>query len=285
MIKYIKGTIFLILAIILSVSLDAMMKFTNTSVCDTLFLRFFFATIMLIPLLVWYKPKITLNTAKNHGIRAILFGISMFFYVTSLKILPMSVVTTINFSIPIWVVILAAIFLGESIRGRLITVFLGIIGIVLTSIPVYEKVNFLTAILLILSAIGFACLDVFNKFLMNQKESMLMMLFGSSLGISLLFLPFFTFKMPQNWWIFLLLGVQANLILYCFLKAWESCDIAALQPIKYLEFPLSFFIGSRIFNDITEPWIFAGMSFLAIALTLNIRQEIRQKTAKKLEIK
>lgn len=274
MIRYLKGAAFLLIASVISVFNDSIMKFSNTNTTDTLFLRFFFATVILFPLVLKNKPTINFTSAKNHLIRALIFGMSMFFFVTSLKKLPIAIVTTINFSIPIWVVILASVFLKEPIKDRLLAVTLSIIGVIITCVPIWQTANFFTAGALILGAVGFASLDVFNKYLLNNDESMLMMLFGSSIGICLLYLPFFSFSMPSNIWIFVALGLGANLLLYFILKAWQCCDISALQPVKYIEFPISFYVGSFLFQDKTSFWVFVGMLFLILGLTINIRKEV-----------
>lgn len=276
---YLKGALFLILASVISAANDAIMKYTQLSATDTLFLRFFFATLFLVPLVIWNRKQILQASVKPkiHILRALIFGSSMYLFLLSLKQLPLALVTAINFSIPIWVIILAKFLLKEDISKRMPAVLISLVGIIITYIPVWESGNMMYALFLILGTIGFASLDVLNKHLMNKNESMLMMLFGSSFGISLLYLPFFSFSWPSNWYYFALLGVGANLLLWAILQAWKSCDISAIQPIKYIEFPIALYLGSALFKDTSSVFLFIGVGILITGILINIRNEFMKQ--------
>lgn len=116
--SYLKGAFFLSLASIVSIFNDITVKLIDLSSNDIMFLRFFFATLILIPFTFFYKIKTDKKSLRNHGIRALIFGLSMFFFTTALKTLPIALVNAVNFSIPIWVVLFACIFLKEPWNGR-----------------------------------------------------------------------------------------------------------------------------------------------------------------------
>ena len=273
--SYLKGAFFLSLASIVSIFNDITVKLIDLSSNDIMFLRFFFATLILIPFTFFYKIKTDKKSLRNHGIRALIFGLSMFFFTTALKTLPIALVNAVNFSIPIWVVLFACIFLKEPWNGRFLATCIGIIGVLITCIPIWKNANISQAILLLTGAMGFASLDVFNKYLLNKDESMVMMLLGSSFGISLLYLPFFSWNvssvslMPFIW-----LALGSNLILYFILKAWESCDISAIQPIKYIEFPIAIYFGKVMFQETPSIYIFIGLAVLVFGLVINAKREI-----------
>ncbi len=274
---FIKGAFFLVLYAVFSSLNDVCMKFVNTNTVDTIFWRNLCANIVLLPLVIRSRPQITLKSTRNHFIRALVFGISMICYVSALKRLPLSLVVAINFSIPLWVVLFACIFLKEAWRERLISVIIGLIGIFITCMPTFENTNWIFTLIMILATIGFASLDVFNKYLLNQEETIVMMLFGSNLFITMLCLPIFSYTIPAQPWAFIYLGIGANLVLYFLLKAWKSCDISALQPIKYIEFPLAILFGTAIFKDTTHWMVFLGVGVLLIGVFLNIAQEMKSK--------
>lgn len=275
MLKYIQGAFFIVLASIISVINDACMKDPNTSASDTLFLRFLVATIALLPFVINKRKMLTQTKWTNHIIRASMFAAAMFFYLSGLKQLPLAFVIAVNFSIPLWVVILACLFLGEKWDGRLKSVLIGLSGVLITCIPIWESAKIHSVLVLILGAIGFASLDVFNKHLLNKEESMLMMLFGSSLFQTMLYAPFFSYTMPQNIWLYVYLGIGSNLLLYFILKAWQCCDISSLQPVKYIEFPLALYIGSIVFNDKLNWIVIGGVCLLLCGVFLNMREELK----------
>lgn len=280
MIKYFHGAFFLIIASIISVANDTVTKYVACNTQDVVFLRSLFSSIILLPLVLYYRPKLTLISARNHVIRALIFGSSLMMFVYALKKLPLALTTSINFSIPVWVVILARIFLKEQLKERLTAVVISLIGICITCIPIWQNGNIKMALLLIISTIGFASLDVFNKYLINKEESIIMMLFGSSFFISLFSLPFFSFTIPESTTPFVWLGIGGNLMLFFLLKAWSVCDISALQPIKFIDFPIALYVGAQVFNDVSHAWMFVGVAILIFGIILNILKEAKANKAK-----
>jgi drug/metabolite transporter (DMT)-like permease len=48
------------------------------------------------------------------------------------------------------------------------------------------------------------------------------------------------------------LGVGANLLLYCLLKAFERVNVSATAPFRYVEFALTVLAGFLFFGEIPE---------------------------------
>jgi uncharacterized membrane protein len=90
-----------------------------------------------------------------------------------------------------------------------------------------------------------------------------------------LYLPFFSWNISAiNFTPFIWLALGSNLILYFILKAWESCDISAIQPIKYIEFPIAIYFGKVMFQETPSIYIFIGLAVLVFGLILNAKREI-----------
>lgn len=283
--RYLKGAMFLSLYALFSSLNDVVMKFsmqfTQTSTVDMLFLRHAFANIFLLPFIIRKRPKIMIRNVRNHLLRAIMFGLAMLCYISALKNLPLATVVAINFSIPLWVVLFAHLFLHEKLKQRLLSVAIGFVGVFIICAPMVTMANASSAltysVLIMLAATCiFALLDIFNKYLLNQNETITMMLFGSNFFIALLALPFFSFTIPKQILLFVYLGLGANLVLYFLLRAWKSCDISALQPIKYIEFPLALLFGSIVFNDTNGTHVLIGFAIIMISIALNTIYEMRK---------
>lgn len=269
---FIKGVCFMTLYALFSSLNDMCMKFVDISIIDTIFWRNLGANIILLPFVLKQKFNITFESTINHFIRAFMFGFGMCAYIKALKKLPLSAVVAINFSIPLWVTLFAYIFLSEKIKGRMLPIIIGFIGVFIICLPNFEHSNLGATVQMILATIIFAALDVFNKYLLNT-ESVVMMIFGSNFFITLLCLPFISFELPTQLWALLYLAAGSNLVLYFLLKAWQSYDISALQPIKYIEFPFAIYFGSLVFKDITNFNVILGVSILFAGLLLNIYKE------------
>lgn len=253
---YIKGITWFILGLVVSVINDVFAKYLggNLHSVQITFLRFLFATISLMPIMIFYgKKSFYTNRVGLHFIRGILLFLAIALWCLGLTQAPITVATTLTFIIPMFVLVLARFFLKEKVgMSRWVITIIGFCGATIVVEP--TNVNFSPLVLLlILATLMFAILDVINKKFVS-KESMLGMLFYTALITMLLGLvpAIFVWKMPTlNELFFLfLLGCGGNLVLYCLLKAFAFAEASALAPFRYVELILSAGLGIVVFNEI-----------------------------------
>ena len=268
-----KGISWFILSLLISVTNDVIMKFlgSNISVYEVVFLRFFFGTIVFIPFMFTNKKSFKTSRIFLHISRGgILFlGIAAWcFGLTSGKL---AVATTINFTIPIFVLLLAARFLNEKFTiTKVLVTIIGFIGIVIIVNPTSVDFNALS-LMLVISAFLFASLDVINKKFVSV-ESMISMLFYSNL-FAMLFSAapgIYYWTMPDKKTLLLLfiLGGGANLILYCLLKSFSYIEVSIVSSYRYLELLFSITLGYVFFKEKfdTANWIGASIIILSTLL-------------------
>ena len=262
--QYCIAIIWYILSLIISNGNDIIQKGlgNNLHSIQLTFLRFVFGTLTLLPLMLlkykeksFYTPRPAIHIIRG----ALLFGgIGLWCY--GLKIVDLTIATTINFTIPIFILILATFFLNENIGwARWIATVVGFLGIMIVLKPMSSGFDPST-LLLLLSAVMFAMLDVTNKKYVI-KESLLAMLFYTAL-VTMLFglVPsIYLWQTPtlQQYGLLMLLGIGANLILYCLLKAFKSADASAMAPFRYVELFLAALSGYYLFEEIpkSSTWI------------------------------
>ncbi|OIO60485.1 MAG: EamA family transporter [Verrucomicrobia bacterium CG_4_9_14_3_um_filter_43_20] len=227
---------------------------SNMHAMQVTFLRFLFATIVLIPFMIYFGKK-SFSTSRPgvHIMRgALLYG-GIALWVYGLSIVPITVATVINFTIPIFVLILAIFFLSERVGWqRWIATIAGFAGVILVLQPSEGNFNPMT-LLLLLSALMFAALDVTNKKFV-VKETMLSMLFYSALVTMLLGLipAINVWQAPttQQWLLFFGLGCGGNLLLFFLLKAFAAVDASALSPFRYFELVIAGITGYLFFQEV-----------------------------------
>jgi S-adenosylmethionine uptake transporter len=188
-----------------------------------------------------------------HFLRGSLLFVGMILWCYSLNIAPITSVTVISFTIPIFTIILAVFFLKERIGYvRLLVAILGFIGAIIVINPFHVSFN-AASLLLLIAALLFSGLDIINKKFVPQ-ETMLSMLFYSSLTIVILSIgPALYYWSPTNLHDLLLLfilGCFANLILFCILKAFALSEASALAPFRYVELLFSGISGWILFHEI-----------------------------------
>lgn len=285
-----KGICWFILSLVISCINDTISKYLGSSMhpIQITFLRFFFGTLVLLPFMAFYGRKAFATSRPGvHFLRGLFLfgGIVLWNY--GLTVAPITVVTLISFTVPLFTILLAMGFLKEKVGlPRWIASLMGFVGIaVIIFLQPHDSEELFTgthlqAIVLIISAVLFAMLDVINKKYVI-KESMLSMLFYSALITSALglFPSYSVWVVPSQFEYVLLfcLGGGANLILFCLLKAFAQVDASGVAPFRYFELVISAVLGFLIFKEIPTHATLIG-SAIIIPSTLYIAlYETRKK--------
>lgn len=280
--KNFKGIVWFITSLLVSSSGDVMMKYlgANFHPYQVVFLRFLFATIVLLPWFYLKRSAFTTSRLPLHFIRgALLFG-GISFWCIGLNVVKIALATTINFTIPIFVAVLAVVFLKEKFSMlRMLATLLGFVGVVIATNPIsmgFESMS----LILVLSALMFAMLDVINKKFVTD-ESTISMLFYSNVFTTLLSLiPALSVWQPvsvKDLFLFIALGVVANLILYCLLKSFELIEASAVSPYRYTELLFSAAMGYIFFNEILDSSIISGAVIIIIATLFVLYESLLKK--------
>lgn len=280
--KNLHGILWFVLGLLISSMGDVMMKYLGANVhsYQIVFLRFLFATITLLPWFYTKKSSFITTRLKLHFMRGLLLFGGISFWCMGLNVVKIALATTINFTIPIFVAVLAVIFLKEKFNiFRLSATLLGFVGIVIAMNPAAADFNTISMSLLV-SALMFATLDVINKRFVSD-ESTISMLFYSNVFTTLLSaIPAFYVWVPVSYYdlfLFLLLGIVANLILYCLLKSFAIVDASAVAPYRYIELLFSSTLGYLFFNEILDSSILSGAVVIIIATLLIIYEGLLKK--------
>lgn len=255
---YFLGVGWFILSLVCSVINDIISKYTSLNLhgFEIVFLRFFFSTITLLPFIIYYKYELVkTSNFIIHIVRGILLFLGIISWTYGLSLVPISTASVINFTIPLFVLIMAVFFLSENIIWqRWLATILGFLGVMLTLKLHLQEYNPQTLILVV-STMFFAALDVLNKKFV-VKESMINMLFYSAF-----FTAIFSAPLALIYWqnptlfemmLLIILGISANLILFFTLKAFSLVQATALVPYRYFELLLSTIAAYIIFNEIPE---------------------------------
>jgi S-adenosylmethionine uptake transporter len=254
--SYIKGLCWFVISLVISNMNDVAAKIliNNMDPMQVSSLRFFWSIISLIPVILYYGPScLKTKSIFIHIIRGSLFYIAISMWIWGVGIVPLSTVTTISFTVPIFVLILAPKFLKESVdRPLWISTIFCLFGTILALEPLKSGFEPLSLVLLASSFI-FATLDVINKRYIVQ-EGMIPMLFYSALVSFICSIPAasFVWNWPSGMDVIklALLGIGSNAILYCILQAFKNIKASDLSPYRYLELILSLTIGYIYFNEI-----------------------------------
>ncbi len=114
------------------------------SVHQTIMFRSAIGLLLLSLIVVFSKGEISIHTEKAglHGLRNIVHFAGQYGWFVGIGLLPLAEVFALEFTVPIWTLIIASLFLGEKItKAKLISVSLGIAGVLVIVQPGYAIVN------------------------------------------------------------------------------------------------------------------------------------------------
>lgn len=215
---------------------------------------------------------------RIHLIRNTIHYGAQFGWFLGISLLPLATVFAIEFTTPIWAVLMAVVFLKEKMTmGRTVAIGFGFIGVLIILRPGAEVFD-IGSIAVLLAAMGYASAYTFTRFL-GRTDSPLVILFHMMTVQTLIGLGpgLWVWVTPQpvdTIWI-LLVGLMAISSHFCLAKALSLAEASVVVPIDFLRLPLITVIGFLIYNEAIEIAVFAGALVIFAGNYYNIRQETK----------
>ena len=204
-------------------------------------------------------------------------GQNLWFY--ALPIIPLAQVFALEFTSPLWAILLSALLLGERITApRAVAGVLGFIGILIVARPTADTLS-VGQIAAALAAIGFAGSAIFTRRL-TRTETITCILFYLTLIQAILGLitagydGYITLPSAANLpWLALI--ALAGLVAHsCMTAALKLAPASVVMPVDLLRLPLIAAIGMLLYAESLDPWVFLGAAVIFGANYLNIRAEM-----------
>lgn len=200
-------------------------------------------------------------------------GQNLWFFAVTM--IPLAQVFALEFTSPLWVVVLSPLILGERLtRIRAFSAILGFVGILIVARPSPDSLN-AGVITAASCAIFFALTVMFTKRLTRHEgiASILFWLTSMQLVMGLVMsgydgviaLPDVT-TLP---WI-LTIGVAGLAAHFCFTKALSLAPATAVVPIDFARLPVIAILAMLIYGEAVVIWTFVGAAVIFAANYLNI---------------
>jgi drug/metabolite transporter (DMT)-like permease len=283
MVPVLRSLLLMTLGVALLTANDAASKYLVQSfpVGQVIGLRQAATLLVLIPYVMYFSRWSALRVVDWPGQlgRGMLFIIGSVFIVWSLAELPLATAITMLFASPIFMVVLSAPLLGESIgRHRWIAVIGGFAGVLIILRPGAE--SFQWALLLPLAAAMINALrDVITRRL-SRTETSIAILFWSNIILmagGFATLPFGW--QPVDWhaglW-FLAAGIFNGSAHFLIIEALRTGEASVLAPVRYTALLWAALIGFVVWGELPELWLWAGAAVIVGSSLYMIRGERRR---------
>ena len=255
---------------------------SKLSIFEILTIRSSGALIILLTVLA-LRPGLRTSIATRrlpmHFFRSAVHFAGQFCWALSLTLLPFATVFAIEFTLPVWVLILAIFILGEKLTsGRVVVIVFGFIGCLVILRPGLEAFQ-PASLLVLLCSFLYAVFHVCTK-QMTATEST----FGIVFWMNLMQFPIGlagsdpTFPLRLELWQALpiaCVGISGLAAHYCITNAFRYGDASLVTPLDFLRVPLIAVVGWLFFNESIDAWVFGGAAIIMAGILWNLRAESR----------
>jgi drug/metabolite transporter (DMT)-like permease len=197
---------------------------------------------------------------------------------TAVTLLPLAEVFAIEFTTPVWVAVLAVLFLGEKMNvGRVVALVLGIAGILVILRPGFTDVGAGTW-MMVATAFGFAVANACTKGLTRTDSILTVLLWMSMLqGLMAVVGASFEWTAPtvdEIPWL-LVIGVTGLGAHYSLAKALTLADVSLVNPVDFLRLPLIAVVGFLAYGEGVDVLVLVGAGLIFVGNYYSIRRESR----------
>ncbi len=206
------------------------------------------------------------------------------FWFAAITMIPLAQVIALEFTSPIWIALLAPIFLAEKLtRLRMLVAVLGFIGAMIVARPDFSNVE--VGVLFALSAaIGFAGSAIFTK-LLTRKEKITSILFWLTVMQAVFGVVCSAYdgdvaipSAPLLPWV-VLVSVTGLAAHFCLTTALAHAPATIVMPFDFARLPVIALIGVWLYAEALEWPVILGACIIFGANYLNIAAENRRLKA------
>lgn len=211
--------------------------------------------------------------------RAFFGATSLFCGIYAVHYMLLADATVLTFTIPLWSIIIAALFLGERIRlRRTLATLAGFTGVLFIVKP-QGGLEF-AALVAILGAILASCALATMKDLTRTESAGRIVFFFLFYGSIILGIPaLFSMEMPNptEWGWLVLLGFCGSAGQFCLTRAYGAGEMTIIAPFDFSRIILAGFAGYLFFNEVPDIWGVIGATIILASCVYIVRREAMQK--------
>ena len=241
-------------------------------VIQSIFVRALIGMGILLPILLIKKQAFNLACMPLHLLRHSCHFIGQLGWLLAFSYLSVAQVIALEFTVPVWVLLLAHFFLHDPISiKKLLAISLCMLAVWLIVQPGIEGWH-PSVWMLLASAFFYALAHTAHQPLAQQVPAFTIIVMMTVLQ-GLLCLPFIFFVWQPQPWIFYLymagLGVFALLGHYCLSQALRLMPVSTVMNLDFLRLPLMMGLGYLLFNEaVSISLLLGGLLMIAANMLL-----------------
>lgn len=224
------------------------------------------------------RAAVATRRLRLHATRSLVHLAGQYCWAYAISALTLATVFAIEFTMPVWVALLAAAFLHERLnRGRVVQLVLGLAGTLIILRP-GAGVFHPAALVMLLGSVFYAGNMVFTKRL-SSTESPLAVTFW----MSVVQLPVTLIAAWQTWlaprlidlpWI-LVIGLGSFAAHYSMTRAMKLAEATVVVPIDFIRLPLIAVVGAMFYAEPFDVMVLVGATVIFVGTYYSLSRDTR----------
>jgi drug/metabolite transporter (DMT)-like permease len=277
------GVFWMIVTGLCFVAVTALVKVVGEGVppAQSAFLRYALGLIFLVPMIrPILRAHLSNRALKLFAVRGVAHtaGVICWFY--AMTQIPIAEVTAMNYLNPVYVTILAVIFLGDRMKlPRIPAVGVAILGALIILRPGFRELS-PGHLAMLFTAARFAVGDLIAK-IMADEVSPAVVVGMLSITVTIGLAPFAWLEWVQvTWeqvsWVFGVAGF-ATAGHYTMTMAFAAAPLTVTQPVTFLQLVWATLLGAVVFGEPADAYVITGGGLIIAAITFMTWRETMQR--------
>lgn len=237
-------------------------------------------SVVVIAFVAWRTDGLQLLKTRNwraHASRSLAGSLSMFGWFVAITMIPLAEMTAIQFTVPLFLTLLAMVFLRERIRAyRWTALVLGFTGVVVIVGPdlVAGSGSALGVGIAVMAAVFAAFAHMFLRRMSREEHALTITFyfFATSCALAVVTLLLVSWPMPtgEQWLLLGLTGLFGVIGQLSMSYAYHYAEASLVAPLDYVNMLFAVAIGFYVFGEIpnVSTWIGAPLVMAAGGIIL-----------------
>lgn len=246
---------------------------------EIVFFRNLFGLLAILPVLLRNRRAVLFpNRPGLLLIRSAMGFLAMCLWFSALALVPLAEATALSFTAPIFTTLLAALFLGESMRARRwVVTAVAFAGALLILRPGFREVGPEVSLALA-AAVVWGASSIVVKILGRTEPSEVIVtwMVAPLVPVSLVMaLPFWRSPDAFELALFALMGLAGSIGHFCVSRALATTEAGIVAPYDYLRLPFVAWLGWMALGETVDLWTWLGGGLIAAGGVVLARREVR----------
>lgn len=272
-----RGALLMLAAAALFATMGALVKHAAAQLPSEMvvFFRSAIGLLVLLPLLARHGTASLRTTRPGaHVVRSLINLGAMYCFFYALAYMPLAEAVLLNYSAPLFIPLVARVWLGEHASRRLLAaVALGFVGVALILKPgmaIFTPVSLVALVSGVLAAIAMGGV----RGLLNSEPSFRIVFYYSLVSTLTTALPLswaWTAPPPRLWPALIGIGFCASLAHLLMTRAYVYAPAAQIGPFAYATIVVASVIGWAVWGEVPDAMAIGGAMIVIVAGVLTIR--------------